>query len=80
MILGKSPRPRYDTLYSDYWAEALLLDKASQLRLEFYRLFFTIVFMRKHTMTTTNNQKIAFSIERLNKIFQQSLIRRTCND
>jgi aminoglycoside phosphotransferase (APT) family kinase protein len=65
----------YDTLYSDYWAEALLLNKASQLRLAFYRLFFTIVFMRKHTMTTTNNQKIAFNIERLDKIFQQSLTR-----
>lgn len=65
----------FDTLYSDYWAEALLLDKASKIRLAFYRLFFTIVFMRKHSMTTANNQKIAFNIQRLNNIFQQSLTR-----
>lgn len=65
----------YDTLYSDYWAEELYLNSSAKLRLAFYRLFFAIVFMRKQSMLTTNNQTIAFNIQRLNKIFHEALIR-----
>lgn len=65
----------HDTLYTDYWAEALQLDKKAQFRLEFYRLFYTVVFMRKHSMTTTNCQKVIFDVQRLQNIFQKSLIR-----
>ncbi|MDR3478977.1 MAG: aminoglycoside phosphotransferase family protein [Gammaproteobacteria bacterium] len=65
----------YDTLYPDYWAENLQLDESAQRRLAFYRLFYAIVFMRKHSMTTTNNQKINFDTLRLKAIFQQALTR-----
>ena len=65
----------YDTLYTDYWAKALSLNKKAILRLEFYRLFYAVVFMRKHSMITANRQKIAFNVQRLENIFQQSMIR-----
>lgn len=38
----------YDTLYCDYWSEALQMDNKAKIRLAFYRLFYVIVFMRKH--------------------------------
>jgi len=65
----------HDTLYTDYWAEALRLDKNAQRRLAFYRLFYAVTFMRKHSMTTTNHQKVIFDVGRLNNIFQQALMR-----
>jgi fructosamine-3-kinase len=65
----------HDTLYTDYWVEALHLDKRAQLRLAFYRLFYIVVFMRKHSMTTANRQKINFNVQRLKNMFQQSLTR-----
>ncbi|HAT1882210.1 TPA: phosphotransferase [Legionella pneumophila] len=65
----------HDTLYTDYWAEALQLDKKAKLRLEFYRLFYIVVFMRKHSMTTANSQKIIFNVQRLKNMFDQSLMR-----
>ncbi len=65
----------HDTLYTDYWAETLQLDKNAKLRLEFYRLFYIIVFMRKHSMTTSNSKKIVFNVHRLNNMFEQSVIR-----
>ncbi|MCE3044677.1 phosphotransferase [Legionella sp. 16cNR16C] len=65
----------HDTLYTDYWANALELEKKAKRRLEFYRLFYTIVFMRKHSMTTANNQKIVFHVDRLKNMFEQSLKR-----
>lgn len=65
----------HDTLYTDYWAEALQLDKKAKLRLQFYRLFYIIVFMRKHSMTTANNQKVIFNVQRLKNMFAQSLKR-----
>lgn len=65
----------YDVLYPNYWAEFLQLDKEAQLRLSFYRLFFSVVFMRKHGMLTNNNKKIMYDVERLKNIFQQSLLR-----
>jgi len=65
----------YDTLYCDYWGEALRLDNKAKIRLEFYRLFYVIVFMRKHLMISGNQQKIMFNAERLISLFQQSLQR-----
>ncbi|MFO8870713.1 hypothetical protein SC729_05665 [Legionella pneumophila serogroup 1] len=65
----------HDTLYTDYWTEALQLDKKAKLRLEFYRLFYIVVFMRKHSMTTANSQKIIFNVQRLKNMFDQSLMR-----
>lgn len=65
----------HDTLYTDYWADNLHLDGKSKLRLEFYRLFYTVVFMRKHSMLSANNQKITFNVARLKNMFNQSLTR-----
>jgi len=65
----------YDTLYPDYWAEAWQLDKMAQIRLDFYRLFFVVVFMRKHSTMSTNQQKIIYNENRLQKMFDQALTR-----
>ncbi|MFC7782812.1 phosphotransferase family protein [Legionella taurinensis] len=61
-----------DTIYTDYWAAALNLDKSAQERLDFYRLFYSIAFMRKHSMLTANSKKVMFDIEKLLNIFHQS--------
>ncbi|CZH02724.1 Phosphotransferase enzyme family [Legionella pneumophila] len=61
-----------DTLYTDYWAAALHLDKSAQDRLNFYRLFYSIAFMRKHSMLTANSKKVMFDTQKLLSIFQQS--------
>jgi len=60
-----------DTLYCDYWNEALRMNNKAQIRLAFY----VIVFMRKHSMTSGNQQKIIFDDQRLKKMFQQSIER-----
>ncbi|MBA3660927.1 MAG: phosphotransferase [Gammaproteobacteria bacterium] len=65
----------YDTLYCDYWSEALEMDDNAKIRLAFYRLFYVIVFMRKHAMTSDNQQKIIFDDQRLKNMFKQSLNR-----
>ena len=65
----------HDTLYTDYWANNLNLDEKAKIRLEFYRLFYTVVFMRKHSMLSANNQKITFNVARLKNMFNQSLTR-----
>lgn len=65
----------HDTLYTDYWADALNMDKKAKLRLAFYRLFYIIVFMRKHSMVSANNQKITFNENRLQNMLQQALMR-----
>jgi len=65
----------HDTLYTDYWADNLQLDENAKLRLEFYRLFYIVVFMRKHSMLSANNQKITFNVARLKNMFDQSLTR-----
>src|SRR3990167_351737 len=63
----------FDTLYCDYWSEALRMDNKAQIRLAFYGLFYVIVFMRKHSMTSGNQQKIIFNDQRLKNMFKQSL-------
>jgi hypothetical protein len=65
----------HDSLYADYWAQGLHLDKKAQCRLEFYRLFYTILFMRKQSMKTNNQQIVKFDERRLEDLFQQSLLR-----
>jgi hypothetical protein len=64
-----------DTKYTDYWSEGLQLDKSAQDRLDFYRLFYAIAFMRKHSMQTANSKKVLFDTKRLLKIFHSSLER-----
>ena len=61
----------HDTLYTDYWAEGLQLDAKAQQRLHFYRLFYTVVFMRKHAMTTTNAKKVVFDKQLLQAMFHR---------
>ncbi len=63
----------HDAVYTDYWAEALELDKPAQIRLGFYKLFYTIAFMRKHSMETANSKKIMFDTKKLLNIFYYSL-------
>jgi hypothetical protein len=63
----------HDSLYADYWADNLRLNKSGLLRFAFYKLFYSVVFMRKHSMKTTNNQTVLFDIQRLKHIFQNSL-------
>lgn len=65
----------HDSVYTNYWADFLNLDKKAQLRLSFYQLFYTVVFMRKHSMMSTNQQKINFNVQKLQDMFQKSLER-----
>ncbi|MDR3443328.1 MAG: phosphotransferase [Legionella sp.] len=65
----------HDTKYTDYWAAGLHLDKPAQARLDFYRLFYAIAFMRKHSMQTANSKKVMFDTEKLLSIFHHSLDR-----
>jgi len=65
----------YDTVYPDYWMRALNLDQKAKIRLEFYRLYYVVVFMRKHATTTTNCQKVIFNVQRLENILQRSLLK-----
>jgi hypothetical protein len=64
-----------DTVYTDYWIEALHLDNPAQARLDFYRLFYALGFMHKHSMQTANGKKVVFDIEKLLSIFNCSLER-----
>ncbi|MBA2711583.1 MAG: aminoglycoside phosphotransferase family protein [Tatlockia sp.] len=65
----------FDTLYTDYWSAGLHLNTSAQNRLAFYKLFYAIAFMRKHSMQTANNKKLIFDIKRLLSIFHNSLER-----
>jgi len=65
----------FDTAYSDYWAAGLNLDKSAQARLNFYKLFYAVAFMRKHSMQTANSKMIMLDIEKLLSIFHHSLDR-----
>ncbi len=65
----------FDTLYTDYWAAALNLDRSAQARLDFYRLFYAIAFMRKHSMQTANSKTVMFDTKKLLNIFHHSLAR-----
>lgn len=63
----------YDDKYTDYWAETLYLNKTAQIRLSFYKLFYTIAFMRKHSMETANSKKLIFDTKKLLNLFHYAL-------
>lgn len=65
----------HDTVYPDYWAQILNLDQNAKCRLEFYRLFYAVAFMRKHATISTNCQKTIYNVPRLENIFKRSLLR-----
>lgn len=65
----------FDTKYTDYWAAVMNLDEAAQRRLDFYKLFYAIAFMRKHNMQTTNSKKALFNTDVLISIYNRSLAR-----
>ena len=63
----------FDTLYTDYWEKGLELNKLAKARLDFYKLFYAVAFMSKHSTYTTNNKKIMFDDKKLLSIFYNSL-------
>jgi len=63
----------FDTIYTDSWAASLNLDQPAQARLNFYRLFYAIAFMRKHAMQTANSKKVIYNTNILTNIYHQSL-------
>lgn len=65
----------FDTVYTNYWAKNLHLDGAARTRLDFYKLFYAVAFMRKHSMETVNNKKVIFDMGRLKRIYHDSLFR-----
>lgn len=65
----------FDTKYTDYWESSLALDESALIRLNFYKLFYAIAFMRKHALKTANRKKLIFDIKKLTNIFQNSLNR-----
>lgn len=67
----------YDTKYTDYWASNLQLGNSSQQRLNFYKLFYSVAFMRKHGITTTNQKQLQFNTEILQAIYRRALARLT---
>ncbi len=62
----------HDTIYTDHWATFMDLDQKAKQRLAFYRLFYAVAFMRKHANQTTNNKKVIFDVERLNRMYLQA--------
>lgn len=65
----------YDTEYTDFWAQNMHLDSLALRRLNFYKLFYTITFMRKHAMMTANKQQVNFNVQRLKNMFMRSVAR-----
>lgn len=65
----------FDTKYTDYWELYLELDKSALMRLNFYKLFYAIAFMRKHSLKTTNRKQVIYDTEKLTSIFYHSLDR-----
>jgi len=62
-----------DSLYTDNWEKLLCLNITATRRLAFYKLFYVIVFMRKHAMNTSNKKQVLFNPERLIYLFNQLL-------
>lgn len=61
----------YDTEYTDAWQNLLNLDSNAQDRLELYKIFYALSFLRLHGQKTTNNQDTHLNtnllLEELNK-------------
>ena len=62
-----------DTVYTDYWEEMLSLDDKANQCLAFYKLFYAVAFMRKHSIQTANSKKVMFDVELLNGIYKKAL-------
>ena len=66
----------YDTIYPDAWVELLQLDTKGNLRLAFYRLFYTALFMRQYCEgIANNNQNYNLNKLVLSNMFKQALER-----
>lgn len=63
----------YDCHYADYWANNLQLNEAQQHRLIFYRLYYCVMFMRKHAKMTPNQKTIEFDVSLLKHMFTENL-------
>lgn len=66
----------YDDIYCDAWANLMNLDPKANLRLQFYRLFYTVWFMRHYADEVSENGT-AYNIDAdvLNKLFTENLTR-----
>jgi hypothetical protein len=64
-----------DTIYTDYWAALLHLDQKAKQRLAFYKLFYSVAFMRKHSVQTANSKTVMFDTELLNNIYERAVTR-----
>lgn len=65
----------FDTKYTDYWESYLVLEESALMRLNFYKLFYAIAFMRKHSLKTANRKQVLFDTDKLTRIFHHSLDR-----
>jgi aminoglycoside phosphotransferase (APT) family kinase protein len=64
----------FDTVYPDAWAALLNLDHSAQLRLQFYRLFYTLWSMRSYANVVADNRAPDnVNAEHLNKMFNSAL-------
>jgi hypothetical protein len=66
----------FDSTYCDTWAALLNLDQKAQLRLDFYRLFYTTWFMRHYAdVVSDNGTPYNMNADILNKLFAESIDR-----
>ncbi len=66
----------FDNIYCDTWAKLLNLNHKAQLRLEFYRLFYTTWFMRHHAdVVSDNGTPYNMNANTLNNLFKTSIDR-----
>lgn len=65
-----------DNIYCDTWAELMHLDLQANLRLQFYRLFYTVWFMRHYADAASENGT-AYNLDAniLNKLFLEAIDR-----
>ena len=64
----------FDTIYPDAWATLLNLDHDAQLRLLFYRLYYTVSSMRNYANVVSNNgTPDNMNADILNKMFRSAL-------
>ena len=64
----------FDTIYPEAWATLLHLDHNAQLRLQFYRLFYTVWSMRNYANVLANNgMPDNMNADVLNKMFSSVL-------
>lgn len=65
-----------DNIYCDTWAELMQLDLQTNLRLQFYRLFYTVWFMRHYAdEVSENGTAYNLDAEILNKLFNENISR-----